>query len=161
MSAKSSKKKAIVLTVLTVVFLALVAVGVWQFIELRNENKELRSERDATSEQLANLREELINDPNGAIERSQQERTASILEQVSKLYEIPEGETPTIATVQDVEKLQDQPFFEAARNGDILIVFDESSTAILFRPDENRLVKVGPINVQPDAQSSAAEPISE
>ena len=163
MSAKSNKKKTMLILVLTLILIVGVGVGVaiWQFIDLKNENNQLRSELNDTSEQLTTLRDELISDPNGAIERSQEERTASILELVGKLYELPEGETPTIATVQDVEKLKEQPFFDGARNGDILIVFDESSTAILFRPDENRLVKVGPINVQPETSSPAAGTTSE
>lgn len=161
MSVKKSKKKSALIIVLTLVLLALIGLTVWKFIDLRNENNQLRSELNSTTEELTTLRDELISDPNGAIERSQEERTAAILELVGKLYELPEGETPTIATVQDVEKLRDQPFFEGARNGDILIVFDESSTAILFRPDENRLVKVGPINVQSETPSPATAPASE
>lgn len=154
--SKKKRTKVIVWVVFILVLLGVLGFGIWRFVELRQENKELRASLDTTSQELTALKEELITDPNGAIERSQAERTAAILEEVGQLYELPEDETPTIATVQDVEQLSDQPFFEGAQNGDQLIVFDESSTAILYRPNEKRLVKVGPINIQEDAAEAVS-----
>lgn len=156
---KKKKTKIIIWIVLVLVLAGALGFGIWTFLNMRSDNKELRQSLDNTSKELNELKEELVTDPNGAIERSQEERTAAILEEVGALYELPKDETPTIATVQDVEKLKDQPFFDGAQNGDQLIVFDESATAILYRPSEKRLVKVGPINIEdsPDATVPAPE----
>jgi hypothetical protein len=151
------KSKLVISVVLTIIIVAAAGIGVWKFIDLQNENNELQESLNTITEELTALREELINDPNGAIERSQNERTVAILEEVGKLYELPEGENPTIATVQDVDKLKDQPFFDGAQNGDQLIVFDDSATAILYRPSEKRLVKVGPINIEDSSEATATE----
>lgn len=156
-TSKKKPTKVVLWIMLIVVVIGALAFGAWRYIELRNDNKDLRNSLDTTSQELTTLKEELINDPNGAIQRSQEERTSAILEEVGQLYELPKDETPTIATVQDIEKLADQPFFEDAQNGDQLIVFDESSTAILYRPGENRLVKVGPINIQNDEAQPTEE----
>jgi cytoskeletal protein RodZ len=142
---------------IVIILVGAIGFGVWKFIDTRTENQELQQSLDSTTQELNELKEELITNPNGAIERSQEERTAVILEEVGTLYELPEGETPTIATVQDIEKLKDQPFFSGAQNGDQLIVFDESSTAILYRPSEKRLVKVGPINIDDSPEVSSPD----
>lgn len=154
---KKKKSKIVAWIVIVIIVVGALGFGVWKFIDLRAENQELQESLDSTSQELSSLKEELISDPNGAIERSQQERTEAILEEVGELYELPDDETPTIATVQDIEKLKDQPFFDSAENGDQLIVFDESSTAILYRPSEKRLVKVGPINIEDNAEAIVNE----
>src|SRR5688572_9690472 len=48
-----------------------------------------------------------------------------ILEKVGKLYALPNGEEPTIALVQDKEKLKSQSFFDKAQNGDYLLMYSK------------------------------------
>jgi hypothetical protein len=150
---RKRRNKAIGITLLSLVIIGGAAYATWSIVQLRRDNADLRASLSQTTEELATLKRELVDDPSGTVAGIQQERTAAILEKVSQLYAIPEGQNPTIATVQDVDKLKDQPFFEAAQNGDYLIVFDESSLAILYRPTENRLVKVGPINIENSVRS--------
>ncbi len=59
--------------------------------------------------------------------------------------ELPQGEEPTIATVVDREKLQDQPFFLNAQNGDKVIIYTNARKAILYRPETKKVVEVAPI----------------
>lgn len=73
--------------------------------------------------------------------------TQKLLEKVGKLIQLPKGETPTIATVTDFEKLADQPFFRNAKNGDRVIIYGSTQMAYLYRPDVNMLINVAPINV--------------
>lgn len=135
------------------VIITISALG-WATFSLYRDNKDLKVQLSETNEQLGSLKQGIVSNPGETIARLQSESTESILDEVRKLYAIPEDETPTIATVQDIEKLRDQPFFDGAQNGDILIVFESSSQAILYRSSERRLVRVGPISVD-DTQSDA------
>ena len=74
------------------------------------------------------------------------QESSRITEKVSKLYKLP-SETPTIATVQDKEKLKDQPFFKDANNGDTILIYQGARLAIIYRESENRLINVGPIAI--------------
>lgn len=75
------------------------------------------------------------------------EETQQILGRVGKLIRLPQGETPTIATVSDKEKLKDQPFFANAKNGDKVLIFTNARKAILYDPVANVIVDTAPINV--------------
>lgn len=75
--------------------------------------------------------------------------------------ELPEGEEPTIATVIDREKLQDQPFFLNAQNGDKVIIYTNARKAILYRPETQKIVEVAPIffdETQTEAEPSSTSP---
>ena len=72
--------------------------------------------------------------------------TTKLIEQVGKLMQLP-NENPTIATVSDITKLKDQPFFARAQNGDKVLIFTQSKEAILYRPSENKIINVAPVNL--------------
>lgn len=67
---------------------------------------------------------------------------------VGKHIVLPVGETPTMATVSDPEKLKDQPFFINAKKGDVVLIFSDSRKAILYDPIGDKIVEVAPINSQ-------------
>ncbi len=52
-----------------------------------------------------------------------QQEVKKIVAEVGKLIELPTGEDPTVATVTDVSKLQDQPFFQKAKNGMKVLIY--------------------------------------
>lgn len=89
-------------------------------------------------------------DPNAQARRE----TEALVSAVGKLIELPEGESPTVATISAKEKLRDQNFFHAAENGDILLAYTTSMKAILYRPSTNKIINVAPITInnQPTAQ---------
>lgn len=66
---------------------------------------------------------------------------------VGKLIVLPAGETPTVATVADPEKLQDQDFFAKAKTGDKVLIYANAKKAILYNPETNKIVEVAPINI--------------
>lgn len=68
-----------------------------------------------------------------------------IVKKVSLLMELPKGETPTLATVSDKTKLQNQSFFQNAENGDRILVYSGAKRAILYRPSTNKIIDVAPI----------------
>ena len=85
---------------------------------------------------------------------SQQEVTY-LTDKVSKLLQLPKDETPTVATVQDKEKLKDQPFFKDSQNGDKLLIYTKAQKAIIYRDAENRIINVGPIAIDSAASTNA------
>lgn len=64
---------------------------------------------------------------------------------VSKLIVLPD-ETPTIATVSDLDKLKDQEFFVDATIGDKVLIFNNSGKAILYSPQKNIIINVAPLS---------------
>lgn len=70
-----------------------------------------------------------------------------IVSDVSKLMLLPKNETPTIATVNDITKLKDQPFFVNAKNGDKVLIYPNASIAILYDPSSHLIINVSPITL--------------
>ena len=61
---------------------------------------------------------------------------------VEKIVELPVGETPSIATVSDVDKLSSQEFFAKAQNGDVVLIYPKAQKAYLYRPSTDKLIEV-------------------
>ena len=80
-------------------------------------------------------------------QKQAQQEMRDIVAQVGNLMVLPEGEDPTIATVADVEKLKDQPFFANAVLGDKVLLYTTAKKAILFRPSADKIIEVAPINL--------------
>lgn len=75
----------------------------------------------------------------------QKAEVAAVVAKVGRLIELPQGETPTIATVSDLQKLQDEPFFANAKQGDIVLIYTNAREAYLYDPVQDKLVEVAPI----------------
>ena len=73
--------------------------------------------------------------------------TAKLIEEVGKLTDLPQGETPTVATVSDVTKLKNQAFFAKAQNGDKVLIYTQAKRAILYRPSTNKVIEIAPVNL--------------
>ena len=80
---------------------------------------------------------------------SGQQQAAVLLKKVGELIQLPANEVPTMATINDAASAKKaQPFLANAQNGDILIVYPNAQTALLYRPSENKLIAVGPVTGQ-------------
>lgn len=80
-------------------------------------------------------------------QRTAQEETRLLVSKVSQLILLPEGEEPTIATVNDPEKLKDQLFFARAQKGDKVLIYTRTKKAILYNPLSNKVIEVAPVNI--------------
>ena len=76
-----------------------------------------------------------------------QEEVKKIVAEVGKLIDLPSGEDPTVATVTDISKLKDQPFFQKAKNGNKVLIYTNARKAILYDPASNKVIDVAPINI--------------
>jgi len=76
-----------------------------------------------------------------------QEEVAAVVAQVGRLIVLPEGETPTVATVSDAERLKGQPFFSQAKNGDKVLIYTTARKAVLYSPEQDKIVEVAPLNL--------------
>ncbi len=85
---------------------------------------------------------------------SQEGEVESLLDEVNKIFLMPEGESPTVATVTDVEKLAGQPFFKNAQNGDKVIIFGASKQALLYRPSVKKIITMSPIDANSVPQNA-------
>lgn len=70
-----------------------------------------------------------------------------LIDRVGKLIMLPRDEVPTIATVTNLGPLQKTPFFINARLGDKVLMYGKSGKAILYRPTEDQIIEIGPLNL--------------
>lgn len=119
-SSSTGRNKLTIVTIAVMILLALIAgYFFWQYTKLK-------ANPDAAA----------------------QETTQRLVGKVEKLYQLP-NEKPTVAQINDKDKLKEQPFFKSAQNGDYLLIFTNSKLAVLYREGENKLINVGPIAITP------------
>jgi hypothetical protein len=117
-----------VITLLIIIFGALAFLGVNKYHNLQKENKRLSNP-----------------------EESAKQETERLKSSVAALVDVPTGEEPTIATVTDLDKLKNQPFFAKAQNGDKVLIYPKAKKAILYRPSTNKVIEFSTIT--PDTKS--------
>jgi hypothetical protein len=75
-----------------------------------------------------------------------QNETTQLVAQIGEHIELP-ADTPTIATVKDVSKLQTQEFFKNAQNGDKVLVYTKAGRAVLYRPSTSKVIEYSRVNL--------------
>jgi len=78
-------------------------------------------------------------------ENNTSEENQKLTEEITKYLELPK-ETPTIATVSDVDKLKSQEFFANAQNGDKVLVFSQAGRALLYRPSTHKVIEYSKVD---------------
>lgn len=86
---------------------------------------------------------------------TQANEQAALVQEVGKLIMLPTGEQPQIATVSDISKLKGQSFFVNAHNGDKVLIYQKAKKAILFDPQADKIIEVGPISFSQVTQGAA------
>lgn len=108
-----------------VVVAAAISVGwlIWQYTQARSE--------------LARY-----NDPKVAVETASQ----NTVDEVGRIMVLPRGEEPTVASIEDADKLSGRPFFSKAKNGDKVLIYQKAKKAIIYRPTTHQIVEVAAYN---------------
>ncbi len=99
--------------------------------------------------------QKLLSDPTAA----GRAETKALVQKIGSFMELPQNEQPTVATVLDASKIKDQPFFAQAQNGDKVLLYTSAKKAILFRPSQNKIIEVGPINIGNQAATQTSSSI--
>jgi hypothetical protein len=114
------------------VALVLALFGLFQFRAMQTEVKRLQS-----VQQISTV----------ASQEQVQTETALLVETIGTLTVLPTGETPTVATVTDMEKLKGQDFFLRAIVGDKVLIYPNAKFAVLYRPSEKKVVTAATVTV--------------
>lgn len=79
-------------------------------------------------------------------EAAAQKEAEQLVKKVGELIELPADELPTVATVFNKDELKNQPFFKEAKEGDKVLIYQDSGKAILYDPEKHIIVEVGILN---------------
>jgi len=120
---KQMKKRNMLLIILVVV---LAAVGGYFAYKYNQAQKDV----------------ERLSNPQASAKAQAKELT----QEVGQLVQLPTSETPTVATVTDINKLKGQAFFAKAQNGDKVLIYTQAKRAYLYRPSTNKVLEIAPIN---------------
>lgn len=140
MMPEKSKRSSIVIILSLITIIALGGFA-WSFVNYRNAQKQIT----------------LLSTPEGQQKLAQSEINR-LIEKVGKHYLLPTNETPVLATISDVAQLaKTEPFYEHAQNGDKLLIYPTTKRAILYNEKNDVIINVGPIVLNENAATPAAE----
>lgn len=88
----------------------------------------------------------------------QKDEVSEIVAKVGRLMALPEGETPTVATVKQPEKLKDQAFFAHAKEGDKVLIYSNAKKAILYSPQDDKIVEVAGFSNETGEKTGITQP---
>lgn len=87
-----------------------------------------------------------------------QKEAKDLLSKVARIYLIPTGEEPTVATVSDPNALKNQSFFTMSQKGDKVLIFVKAGRAVLYRPSIDKIIETAPINNNVNDQTTTKAP---
>lgn len=129
---RSLNKKALLLTILWVVIILL--VGALFYVLTLNRTLS-NAEAKVTG----------IDDP------------AAIVNRISDIFIVPTDETPTVARIENAEKIRltNPQFYAKAETGDILVVFTD--IAFIYRDSVDKIVNVAPVFINDGSTTKETE----
>ncbi len=132
-----------VLKAIVWLFPSIIAIGVAVFFYIQWQKAQEQVQHPAVSSDIAEASREEIED---------------VVEELSKVVLLPEGEMPTLSTIKDKSSLtENQEFFVEAENGDYVLVYQQAKKAFLYRPSTQKLINLAPINIA-DTNAGQAQP---
>ncbi len=85
---------------------------------------------------------------------SDEKELEKLVKKVGRIMELPNG-IPTVATVTNKNKLDDQPFFKRAENGDKILLYGDGGRAVLYRPSTGKIIDVTTVDIE--TENAAAQ----
>jgi hypothetical protein len=82
---------------------------------------------------------------------------AKVKGDIEIVYQLPDDEEPSFAILSDVTQLQDQKFFMNAQNGDVLLIYTKNNKALIWRPQEKKLVEIASLNIVDNSVDATKE----
>ncbi len=79
---------------------------------------------------------------------STEEEIAGLVKTIGKTVDLPENEIPTLATVTNKDKLDDQPFFRRVQNGDKILIYPRAGRAVLYRPNIKKVLDMTTVDIE-------------
>lgn len=82
-----------------------------------------------------------------------------LVEKIGRHVVLPTGETPTLATITDINALQkEQPFYAGAHNGDKILIYKNAKKGFIYDPTRDLIVNVGPVYFEADSTATTNTP---
>jgi hypothetical protein len=109
-----------------IILIAIIAIGFGGFFYYKLH----KMQRSYVENQKQQKAEQALKDKN------------DLITNVGKLYLFPIDEMPTIATVSDPGLVKTQNFFTNPEAGDKVLIFTNSTKAVLYRPSINKIIDI-------------------
>lgn len=74
----------------------------------------------------------------------------SLVKKVGKHMILPKGEMPSVSSISDPELLKNVVFFEGAKSGDRVLIYNKSKKAILYDEENDKIVNIAPVIIEVD-----------
>lgn len=70
-----------------------------------------------------------------------------IIGEVSRIYDTPTAEDPSVALVKDPADLrQSSPFFAHAQSGDYLVLYSHAHLVVVYRESQNKIIGIATVS---------------
>lgn len=80
--------------------------------------------------------------------KPEQEEVAELTKIIGTIAYLPHDEVPTLATVTNRDKLDRQPFFRNAQNGDKILIYPRAGWAVLYRPSSKKVLAMTEVDIE-------------
>ena len=136
----TAKKKMVV----GLVLVALVVLGSMLYTKNPDKHENVAGEETATTVEKAAAGNQTL--------------LLSVTEKIGRLTTLPTGEQPALFTVSDPEKLRTQPFFDKAKRGDLVLIYQKTQKAFLYDPVKNELLQAATIAFEAPTEQQPSTP---
>lgn len=75
------------------------------------------------------------------------DETIALVAEISKFFDLPKNEIPTVAVISDPSTVSGQKFFENAQSGDRVLIYKKARRAILYRQSEQKIIEVAELSL--------------
>lgn len=146
--SKSVASLSLLMRLLIVLIVVLVfSVLVFTYASVKKQNKALS--RQLNSMSAKNVSAPIVTPVASSLQTNlmpvDQAEVVELLEKVNSLAILPQDEAPTLATIVNIDGLQNDAFFINAANEDKVFVYQASGVVVLYRPSEGKIVNMGNI----------------